>query len=459
MITYSSKFRVSEELTSEIFISNVIEWNQNGNFRIEGLTAEGKTFSSGTDTNNLTVESLDSCGITAARMHTETPSGIWNTDIILNEMSGTLTVRVDKSLSETTENVNTDGFFPNIVSQLISKGLVGKSCGFPVSNMPVTDIDKNTLENAIAISDEDALPIVYLSSRSRISAEILAKKMAGLAVVINDTNDLIKDKYPEPIYIFYPHSNTAPKTLGDYPLHREIKWALLEFLNRKNYTPLETWHGIQIEKTNIRNIELLNSIKLHLANNEALKEKVGDTEVYEEMIDELEKQIIEIKNAKNKLAEELYRTQNENLRLEERIDRMKSGGAPLIMRGSEVDCYEDEQYEIIMDCLKEYADKSTEENTRRHDILTSVIERNKVKGTPDKYREIIKKGFKGYTTFNCKKIKDVLKETNLQIINHSGHYKFSLNGDTRYLVEAAATCSDSGRGGKNLSSEINDIMF
>jgi hypothetical protein len=173
----------------------------------------------------------------------------------------------------------------------------------------------------------------------------------------------------------------------------------------------------------------------------------------------LKKQNEEIMSAKNKLSEDLYLTQNENLRLKEKLDGMKKGDAPLLVRGGETDYYPDEQYEIVMDCLKDYAGKSVKANTRRHDILKSVIERNPVKGTPAEFKEAIKKGLKGYTKFDSRKIKDTMKKTNIQIVNHSGHYKIALNGDARYQVEAAATCSDGVCGGKNLSSEINEIMF
>lgn len=53
------------------------------------------------------------------------------------------------------------------------------------------------------------------------------------------------------------------------------------------------------------------------------------------------------------------------------------------MRGNETDLYNNEQYEIIIDILKEYLAKSTVPDSRRADIILSVLEANHADGTPE----------------------------------------------------------------------------
>ncbi|MGN1422234.1 MAG: hypothetical protein ACI4XA_02570, partial [Oscillospiraceae bacterium] len=77
-----------------------------------------------------------------------------------------------------------------------------------------------------------------------------------------------------------------------------------------------------------------------------------------------------------------------------------------------------------------------------------MIEANPAVGTTEKYRAIIRAALDGYKTFETAKVTKALKETGIEIIEHTGHYKIALGGDHRYVCEAAATCSDN-RGGLN----------
>ena len=74
----------------------------------------------------------------------------------------------------------------------------------------------------------------------------------------------------------------------------------------------------------------------------------------------------------------------ENARLRQENERFFVQGVPLLMRGIETDLYNNEQYEIIIDILKEYLAKSTVPDSRRADIILSVLEANHADGTPEK---------------------------------------------------------------------------
>ena len=133
-------------------------------------------------------------------------------------------------------------------------------------------------------------------------------------------------------------------------------------------------------------------------------------------------------------------------------------GEVLLVKGSEEDFYPNEQAEIIIEILKEHLEKYVRKNSRRADILRSIIAANPVDGIPEKLKSTIKKAFEGYKQFNCVRISEALKLAGLEVTVHSGHYKVRHGKDTRYMAEVAATPSDR-RAGKNAAAIINRLMF
>ena len=445
MLIYSTRFRVVPEFDKVEFIRNISESNS----PIEGFEDNSFSFIAGDDNNNIEVAELAEKNIIAARIHISNDGGEWDTDLVLNYGTAVLSVYVNRTVDDNTTNIDSKGGVPRFVSQIIKRGFAGKCCGLNISEKPLILSDKDLIEAAVNTSDRYSLPIVYLSSASELDADKLASKLAGLAVVISDSKNVLKERYPEPIYVFFPHRNTPAVSFGAYPYHREIQWKIYDYHNSRKYEKLETWDGIHNETLASERRELFSEFRRTSADNDVLIE----------MYNELEKRLDADSAANNELYSELSRLRAENARLTYENERLSENGKPLIMYGIEDDIYTDEQREIIIDILSDYRDKNVSAGTRRADIIDSVIDANPVKGTPARYRKIIKKAFDGYTNFDTQKISAALNETGIKITKHTGHYQIALNGDQRYACEAAATCSDSGRGGKNLISEINNKMF
>ena len=106
----------------------------------------------------------------------------------------------------------------------------------------------------------------------------------------------------------------------------------------------------------------------------------------------------------------------------------------------------------------DYFEKSVGTDSRRHDVLQSILDANPAQGIPEKFRQMIKSAFEGYTDFKIKKIQDALGETGIEVVGHGAHYKLAYHGDARYTYEVASTPS-SKRTGINTSSGINKMMF
>lgn len=448
MLIYSTRFRVTAAFDRECFVDSIIEWNRNGHYHIDDIEEDSLSFIAGDDDNNLEVTDLEDEKVIAARMHIDNNGGVWNTDIILNYEESVISVYVNRTVGENTGNPAARAFVPQIVTQIIDGGYAGKSMGIPISSSAAAMGGREAILKSISASDRFSLPMVYLSSRSEIDPELLAAKLAGLATVVRDSGDSISGEYPEPIYVFFPHRNMAPVPFGSYPFHRDIQACVVSYLNSREYRKLETWDGVQNAKTDIANRALLRKYK----------EASSDNEMLVEMYAELEKKIKEEAELRDKLSYENNRLIAENARLQQENQRLNGGGVPLIVRGAEPDLYDNEQYELIMDILKEYLAKSAADGTRRADILRAVIGANPVNGTPEKLRATVRAALEGYKNFDSSKIAKALKEAGIIILEHTGHYKIALGGDHRYICEAAATCSDN-RGGLNLISEINNMMF
>ena len=447
MQIYSTKFRVKEDFTAEMFVKCVAEWNKLRKSPVNDIDISELSFIAGDDNHYIEVKDLYSESIIAARIHEETNGGIWNTDFILDYGNYTFSMCINRTFSDATINTDSRAYKTTFVDMIIDKNLAGKSSGLDIRGKSLCISNKTMLETAINTYDEYSLPIVYLSEKSRLTPDLLAAKLAGLAIVVYDEKNVLYNSYPAPIYVFFPHKNMEPVSLSDYPRHREIQMIVNMYHNNKEYKELDTWNGIQNRQINISNIEILTKYR----------KLAEDNEVITDMYDEVERKIHENSEIRDKLSFENNKLIAENARLMHEIERLKDGGVPVVMKGKETEMYPDEYRELIISSLKDYM-KNINEGSRRYDIIEAVIEANPVNSIPDKNKAIIKNAFEGYSTFETAKILNALKEVGIQIIEHSGHYKIALNGDHRYVCTAAATCGDS-RGGKNLVSEINNIMF
>ncbi|MGN1422235.1 MAG: hypothetical protein ACI4XA_02575 [Oscillospiraceae bacterium] len=342
MLIYSTGFRVVPAFDRKRFVSSVIEWNRNGQYSIDNVEEASFSFIAGDDSNYLEVTDLEAASVIAARMHIENNGGVWNTDIVLNYKENVLSVYVNRTLSESTHNPSAKAFIPQFVSQIINSGYADKSMGIVITNTSVKPDNKESILKAINTSDRFSLPMVYLSSRSELNADLLASKLAGLAIVVSDKNDSIMEDYPEPIYVFFPHRNIAPVAFGAYPLHRDIQACVVNYLNGREYRKLETWDGIRNERTNIANAELLRRYR----------DASSENDILTEMYSELETKMAEDAQLRDRLSYENNMLIAENARLQLENERLSGGGVPLIMRGSESDLYDNEQYEVIVDIIK-----------------------------------------------------------------------------------------------------------
>ena len=456
MLIYSTRFKVKDTFTKEQFVNSMIKWGSKKDYPMKNLEKHISELEFSEIDNNQMIEvvNIESINVIAARYVSETSKGNWTVDAVLNYSKRLFTVYMDHTVNESTKDAKPLQYMPLLVNQIINDKFAENNLGFELKTSPVIIDETNSdiLLSAIDSNSATSLPIVYLSSKSKLDADSLAKKLVGLAVVVSDSFDILynfdSDSYASPIYVFIPHKMAAPISFGNYPLHRDIIRIITDFLNSRSYDKLETWDGINGELLKIKSQEILEKLKKQSSDNDFNKLYLAD----------LENENREYIKKYEKMAEDLQKLKLENERLNYSLSTYSGAGTPLLVSGNENELYPKEQTEIVIEILKEYLNKSVDDKCRRADILRSIIEANPAEGIPEKYKKIIKEAFDGYTKFNCTKILNALKETGIEIVEHTGHYKIQFHNDSRYTFEAAATPSDH-RAGKNAASIINNLMF
>ena len=456
MLIYSTRIKVKNTFTKEQFVKSVIKWCMEKDYpmHIPESHLSELSFTQINENQMLDVINIENGNTIAARQTSETLKGNWTVDAVLNCDKQLLSVYMDYTVNDNTTFSHTHHRTTWLINQIINDGFAENNLGFELkTNAIILDnLNKDILLAAINSSSNYALPIVYLSARSKLNADSLALKLAGHAVVINDPLDLLFNsdptRYNAPIYVFIPHKMMEPICFGDYPFHRDIIRVVADFLNSRNYDKLETWEGVNGEVLRQKSQIILDKIKKQNADSEFDKTYIAELEAENNDY---------AKNYEN-LVKELQKLKHENERLNFTLASCSGSGVPIITSGRECDLYPDEQKEILIEILKDYLNKNITDSCRRSDIIKSIISANPVQEIPEKNRKIIKDAFYGYTKFSCTKILDALKETGIVIAEHTGHYKLRYHNDPRYSFEAAATPSDN-RAGKNAAAIINKLMF
>lgn len=124
--------------------------------------------------------------------------------------------------------------------------------------------------------------------------------------------------------------------------------------------------------------------------------------------------------------------------------------------GSVEEFYKDEAKMMVLDILEEYV-KAHPNELRRRDIINGILKANKLDKTSAEIKSKVKNVLQGYSMMNASMQSD-LESIGCTVMPGKKHYKIRLHGDNMYQATMAKTGSDR-RGGLNLASEINKIMF
>ncbi len=171
-------------------------------------------------------------------------------------------------------------------------------------------------------------------------------------------------------------------------------------------------------------------------------------------LDSLETQVIEQDDEISDLKSQLRVLQ---MRCDDFTKTKPTVGASLLVSGDELDKYEGEIRDVIIDSLSKQLE-AAKEFSRRFDILTDVVMHNQPDGKLADFiteLDLIFQNYDGITP----KIQSSLKAMGLEIEEDKNHNKLKFVDDSRYKMTFSKSPSDKRRVGKNIVQQARQELF
>lgn len=301
------------------------------------------------------------------------------------------------------------------------------------------------------------MPVVYVSAdndgNSHVNTVQLAQWLSGMAHVLvepsrkfsfqlaplvyreNAYGGAVAIYWPDGIgkWLFLPQGEFSdPKTL-QISVAKKIRTSLLSQRTKRECT----WGYILEQKSRKRVQELRES------GSDKVEEYISAFDVElaskDEEIQRLEAEVNRLKYG--------YSDQNEGRRIQ---------GMGLNLSGSEVDLYQGERLSLIVEALT-VSLNSAEPHSRRHHVLTDLINSNSLPGEKDTLLESLKELLRSYREMDST-TRSELERLGFVINDDGKHYKLLFRNEVRCPFILAKTGSDH-RGGLNSFSDIKKRLF
>lgn len=480
MLVFTTTFPVSENLTIEKFVNIAIEWvsNPHSRYSFNNPSWDKSAVFSQKDTTGLVELSINTMfenNSVAIRLRNVEDTIEWVSDFVLAD--NFLSVQLQRN---STDNAN---FIPNfhipyILKMLIRNNYGGADNGLPINTSPLFISEKNIeiISDIIINGNSYNLPVVYVSlgifNDYAIEFNLLAKKLMGIAHVLvekdlSTSRSLQKiteddNPYNGAIQVYFPKRFSKRFIPSNLTTSDHLMSNIVTFINERNLQMkiddrFQYYYVVQ----SIQKAKRLESEKKH-------KKATDDVNLFAEMYNSIdaEKKTLEAANAQ--LQSELNDSKSKNMYLQEKVatltDKLNeindSQNIPLLYQGEEVDFYDGEQHDVLIEVLKSALTQIVPEEDptpRRRVIIESILERNKSTGIIERKVKLLKQIFKK-AKLSKQDIAE-LKKIGLVLVADDNHYKFLLNGDSRFHTTVAKTTSDKGSANLNAVTQIIRSFF
>ena len=380
----------------------------------------------------------------------------WNTDIIAEDIGTSKSIIIHVNCSgDTTLFDKVPLLRTEIIRTFIHAGLI-KQGNLPIQTTPIySDYGiLDTLAGVINGTSTLPLPMVYVSkifnsAGHEVNIENLAERLSGIAYVVAESSEDIsfnlKDKtnaqnpFNGHIGIYYPNGGKAKK-LSSYDARL---WGALDVFILNDITKIVT---AQMDK-NTPNWEQFYADKL-AADAKKSQDLIED---YINGYDSLEDKLKAAKEKISALTGEVTTLRNKNDSLQAALNAtgMEEG---IIIKSDVKEFFNGEQHDMLVTVLKEALDRSGGFDTRRYELIKSLLEQNEYIGNGRETLEVVKRVLSSGEAIGKREIQD-LERVGFALINESTHYKFVYRGNERYWFSVSKTPSDK-RSGKNSASDI-----
>ncbi len=467
MILYANQFPVDPSFTKERFVRQVIDWKQGARYdTFRNLEWDGIHYrlSWKEEKKLLSIEDFPEFGAVSAEFRKEDEYGVWITEFTLNYAEHYLSCRLRREVTEYTSDFNPQARPPVFGKLVIRDGYGGKDDILQVTPdvIPLGEEKLSLLRHMAAREMELMLPVVIVTrmedGKLPLDSTELAKELQGSAHILEEERTGLlsgiafaegQENVPGQILVFFP--NQAMRTrffnLSGGPvedgelLTRRICEAVYSYLNLVRWRDVDFWDGLWKCRLHEENIALL---------------KEGET-MFEDMAENeqvLTERLKELQKKYDNLFDSLQEAKGRLQKYETKVS--PEGSTPLLWRGDEIDIYEGEVREIVLDILDKSL-KNIPENSRRYHIVKDLLAKNEWEHLPAKRREELKRILKDYRVLDKSSRSDLLK-LNIKVTDGGKHYKWHYGKDRRYTETAPKTSSDV-RVGKNMASQLSNGWF
>lgn len=197
MLLFSTVLQINELLTEEIFIQNVIEWNQNSPHQeniIPGIVWDGQeSVRFGTDLVWMDITKYDKEEIVAVRYEKIAEDGvIWNSDFVVNFRERKMAIQLDRSYKEEALTADTTFSTPHFITMMIRGGYLVDDSNLAVDT-EAFGVCKDHQIMLEALADGDRryrLPVVFVSKLANgddpLDVRRLSYRLKGAAHVLTE---------------------------------------------------------------------------------------------------------------------------------------------------------------------------------------------------------------------------------------------------------------------------------
>ena len=467
MLLFSAFLEVNESLTRDDFIRLAIECNQESPYVenvIPGVVWNGEhNVRFGDGSLWLAVEEYRKGNIMAIRFEKTEPDGaVWDTDYVMNFDEMRMSIQLERSYLESALRMDPMFSTPHFITLLIGNGCLKDDGALPVTNRPLY-VDRDDLELLAGVingASDFRLPVVYVSKTAYgedpVDVTRLAGRLKGVAHVLVQKDGALngrlrqlcgdRNEYNGAIGVYFPTRAMGNRRFlyrayegSDELLMEKVIRSVIQYSNSQMVGTLYTWSGVN-------NAILSERYSRQKAERMAAEKEREEASVLFDLSDEenreLREQVMRLTKANDALT-------YENQGLKAKLDSMDE--VPALFFGNEEEFFPGEIREMILEAVNERL-KNTEAGTRRHDVLSDIVERNGYEGIAEKRAERLKTLLNGYRTMSST-VRNELIAMGFTITEEGKHYRLTYYGDGRYKDTFAKTGSDH-REGKNMAASL-----
>lgn len=453
MIAYAVNYPLAEwEKPEKEFLSEVIQWAKERKNTKIAPDWDGSMGTARWENNGESLSVICHEGRGAFRHRSESDRCVWTLEGALSCENGILRLTLD--VTSESGIICRSAHIPALFTKLMQKGMIRGTLEETFRGKWVTlsgEGMKKTAADILAGNTSPALPVIFISEKYRKAFETETPALCMIAETAFIPAGLsLSGRLPgDGIFAIFPDAE-AVFTLNKSQYNcREtaltVFAAVRNYYLQKNVPDTLTFSGLEKK-------ELKESLSKEGSTKAENSQLVGELEEALKENDELKKEIQELE-AKIRTLD----AKSETLGTSLSNALVKDTGSPLLFYGKEKDLFPEEISDFVLEALSDRAEELSD-GSRRKDVYNDLLAANHYSGKHRKIREKIGTAFTGYKTMDSG-IRQVLKESGLEIRSDSRHIKIAFPGDSRYTEIIPKTCSDSVRAGLNIAKDIGKTMM